>query len=240
LDATKDFLYNKASAFAAAAKDTQTFIAEAKKDPTIQRYSSPNTDKNARSLTGLTNAREIVKWAFNEASVGTVSQVFTMDNQYVVAIVTAEREEGTASVDDVRNEVTMKVKNDLKGDQIIEKLGKLTGEFDKIASSYGTQAMTGTATDVTLQSNSISSIGYDPVAAGKAFGLKPGKKSAAFKGETGVAMLELVKIQPAPEVADYNQFKTQKESQRSGSADSNIDEAIKKLADVKDDRYKFY
>jgi peptidyl-prolyl cis-trans isomerase D len=240
LDATKDMLYNKAAAFAAAAKDTQTFAAELKKDPTLQRNTFPNAGKNDRSLTGLNNAREIVKWAYNEASVGTVSPVFTMDGQYVVAILTAEREEGTASVDDVRNDVTAKVKNELKGDQIIEKLGKLTGDFDKVAASYGTQAMTGTATDVTFTSSSIASIGYDPIACGKAFGLKPGKKTAAFKGETGVVMLELVKIQPAPEVADYNQFKTQKETQRSGSDDYQIDEAIKKLADIKDDRYKFY
>lgn len=240
MDATKDMLYNKASAFAAAAKDTQTFSAELKKDPTLQRRSSPNTDKSARSLMNLNNAREIVKWAFNEAKVGSVSSVFTMDNQYVVAIVTAEREEGTASVDDVRNEVTIKVKNELKGDQIIEKLSKLSGDFSKIAADYGTQAMTGTAADVTFASTSISSIGYDPVACGKAFGLKAGEKTTPFKGETGVVMLEMVKIQPAPEVADYNQFKTQKETQRAGGTDSNVDEAIKKLTNVKDNRYKFY
>jgi peptidyl-prolyl cis-trans isomerase D len=240
MDATKDMLYAKASKFVEVAKDTQSFNAAVKNDPTLERRSSPYTDKSARSLTGLNNAREIVKWAFNEASVGSVSTVFTMDNQYVVAIVTAEREEGTASVDDVRNEVTIKVKNELKGDKIIEKLKPLSGDFAKIAADYGTQALTGTATDVTLASTSISSIGYDPVASGRAFGLKAGEKTTPFKGETGVVMLELVKITPAPEVADYNQFKTQKETQRSGAADSNVDEAIKKLADVKDNRYKFY
>lgn len=240
MDATKDALYNKASAFAAAAKDTQTFAAELKKDPTLQHYTSPNTDKSARALPGIGNSREIVKWAFNEASVGTVSQVFTLDNQYVVAVVTGEREEGTASVNDVRNEVTLRVKSELKGDQIIEKLGKLSGDLSQVASSYGPQALTGTAPDVTFASSSISSIGYDPIACGKAFGLKPGKKTEAFKGETGVVILELVKTQPAPEVADYNQYKTQKEAQRSGSDDSNIDEAIKKLTNVTDSRYKFY
>jgi peptidyl-prolyl cis-trans isomerase D len=227
----------------AAAKDTQTFNAEVKKDPTLQRYSTQNAGKLDRSLTGVKNAREIIRWAFNDAKIGSVSQ-FTPDGQYVIAILTGKREEGTASVDDVRNDVTTKVKNDLKGDQIIERLGKLSGDFDKIAAAYGTQfgvqALTGTAPDVTFTSSSIASIGYDPVACGKVFGMKPGKKSSAFKGESGVVMLELVKIQAAPEVADYNQQKTQKETQRSGADDYQIDEAIKKMADIKDDRYKFY
>ena len=241
LDVTKDILYTKASDFAAAAKDTQSFNAEIKKDPTLQKYSTPNAGKNERSLTGVkNNARAIVKWAYNEAKVGTVSTPFTMDDQYVIAIVTAEREEGTASVEDVRNDVTSKVKNEIKGDQIIEKISKLTGDFSKIATDYGTQALTGVASDVNFTSSSIASIGYDPIACGKAFGLKPGKKTAAFKGETGVVLLELVKIMDAPVVADYNQQKTQKETQRSGSDDYQVDEALKKLANIKDERYKFY
>ncbi len=241
LDITKDMLFAKASNFAAAVKDTQTFNAEVKKDPTLQKYSTPNAGKNDRSLTGVkNNAREVVKWAYNEAKIGMASSPFTMDGQYVIAILTAEREEGTASVEDVRNDVTSKVKNELKGDQIIEKLSKLSGALSKIAADYGSQALTGVATDVTFASSSIASIGYDPIACGKAFGLKAGKKTAAFKGETGVVLLELVKIQPAPVVADYNQQKTQKETQRSGSDDYQVDEALKKLANIKDERYKFY
>lgn len=240
-DITKDMLFSKASNFVTAAKDTQSFNAEVKKDPTLQKYSTPNIGKNDRSLTGVkNNAREVIKWAYNEASIGNVSTPFQMDGQYVIAILTAEREEGTTPIEDVRNDVTAKVKNELKGDQILEKLNKLTGDLSKIAADYGTQALTGVATDVTLGSSSIASIGFDPIACGKAFGLKPGKKAAAFKGETGVVLIELVKIVPAPVVADYNQQKTQKETQRAGSDDYQVDEAMKKLADIKDDRYKFY
>ncbi len=239
-DDTKELLYNKASAFALASKDTVSYQAELKKDPSLKRYNFPNAGKNERNLTGLKNAREIVKWAYNDASVGTVSPVYTMDEQYVVAMLIAKREEGTASVNDVRNDVTAKVRNELKGAQIIEKLSKLTGDFTKIAADYGAQAINGVAPDLTFASSSIASIGYEPIASGKVFGLKPGKKTDAFKGEAGVMILELIKITPAPEVADYNQQKTQKEAQRSSSDDYQIDEALKKLADIQDERYKFY
>ena len=239
-DVTKDALFTKATNFVAAAKDTQSYMAELKKDPSLQHLTASNIDKNERNVQGLRNAREIVRWAYNDASVGSVSQVFTLDDQYVVAILIGKREEGTASVNDVRNEVTAKVKNDLKGDQIIGKLSNLTGDFNKIATAYGTQALTGIAPEVTFLSSSVGTIGYDPVACGKVFGLAPTKKSAPFKGETGVVMLEVVKIQKAPEVADYNQQKKQKESQRANSEDYMIDEALKKMADIQDERYKFY
>ncbi|HWZ23579.1 MAG TPA: peptidylprolyl isomerase [Cytophagaceae bacterium] len=239
-DATKDILYTKATNFVAAVKDTQSYAAELKKDPSLQHYTFPNAGKNERNVTGLRNAREIVRWAYNDAKVGGVSTVFTMEDQYVVAILVSTREEGTASVNDVRNDVTAKVKNELKAVQIIEKLSKLTGDYNKIAADYGPQALTGIAPGVTFASSAIGTIGYDPVACGKVFGLKPTKKTAPFKGETGVVMLELLKIQAAPEVADYNQQKTQKESQRAGADDYQIDEALKKIADIQDNRYKFY
>jgi peptidyl-prolyl cis-trans isomerase D len=240
MDATRDVIYNKAATFASKIKDTASFHEELKKEPALQRYTYPNAAKNDRALTGISNAREVIRWAYNEASVGDVSPVFSLDNQYVVVLLTAKRDEGTAAVNDVKHDVSIKVKNELKGDQIIEKLSKLSGDFDKIAADYGTGAQSGTASNVLLSSSSISVMGYDPVASGKVFGLKPGQKTEAFKGESGVVILELVNIQAAPEVADYNQFKSQKETQRAASADYFVDEAIKKLADVKDERYKFY
>jgi len=240
LDGTKDILYNKASAFAAAVKDTQTFAEEVKKDPTLKTFSSPNVGKNERTLSGITNAREIIRWAYNDAKVGSVSNVFTTEDQYVVAILTGEREEGTASVDDVRNEVTAKVKNELKAEEIIKKLNGLSGDLASIATTYGNGALNGKAENITFSNSTIASIGFDPVACGKAFGIKTGKRTTAFKGETGVVILELLEFVPAPEVADYNQFKTQKETQRAGMVDYHIDETIKKLADIKDERYKFY
>jgi peptidyl-prolyl cis-trans isomerase D len=83
-------------------------------------------------------------------------------------------------------------------------------------------------------------MGYEPVAVGKIFGLQKGKRSAPFKGENGVAIVEVISETPAPEIADYNVYKTQLTQQRSGREDYSIDEAIKKHAEVKDNRFRFF
>ncbi|HEX8547536.1 MAG TPA: peptidylprolyl isomerase, partial [Cytophagaceae bacterium] len=236
---TKDLAYNKAAAFAASVNDTSEFNKALKKD-SLTKLSAKNFKKNDKYINSLPNAREIVRWAFTDAKVGTVSQVFTMDNSYIVAIVTGTREEGTASVDDVRDEVKVKVLNEKKAEKILEKLKDGKGSLEEMATKYGTGATSNTAKDVTFATSSVPSMGYEPVAVGKIFGLQKGKRSAPFKGENGVAIVEVISETPAPEIADYNVYKTQLTQQRSGREDYSIDEAIKKHAEVKDNRFRFF
>jgi peptidyl-prolyl cis-trans isomerase D len=157
----------------------------------------------------------------------------------VVSILTGKREKGTASVDDVRDEVAVKVRNDLKAEQILTKLQGITGDIDKVAAAYGPAATTG-ASQITLSSYAIDGIGSDPEAIGKAFALKQGQKTVPFKGESGVIILQSLKTYPVPEIADYTIFKSQLSQQRTGQVDYKVDEAVKKDADIKDERYKFY
>ncbi len=236
---TKDAAYKKASDFAAAIEDTTSFNEMAKKD-TLVKSSAKNIGKNERNINNLMNAREIVKWAY-EAKVNTVSQVFTLDNQYVIAALTSKREEGTAEVKDVKEEVTAKVRNEKKAEKILEKLNASKGQdLDKMAAAYGKEALTGNADNVAFSAYYIQGIGSEPVAIGKAFALKNGEKTEPFKGETGVIALQLVSKTEAPAIADYSIYKTQLAQQRSGQIDYKIDEAIKKNADIKDERYRFY
>jgi peptidyl-prolyl cis-trans isomerase D len=237
---TKDIAFKKADTFAGSIHDTAEFNAAVKKEPGLARFNAKNIKKTDRNLNAIPNPREIIRWAFNDAKVNTVSSVFTLDNAYVVAILTGKREKGTASADDVRDEVTVKLRNEKKGDVIIEKLKGIQGSLDKVASKYGTQAIFNTAKDLTFSANSIAGLGYEPIAVGKIFGLDKGKRSQPFKGDNGVAIVELINIIPAPEIADYAVYKTQLQQQRAGREDYNVDEALKKSANIEDDRYKFF
>jgi peptidyl-prolyl cis-trans isomerase D len=238
-EATKDAAFRKADEFANSIKDTADFNAKVKAD-SLQKFSASNIRKADRFVNNLSNARTIVKWAFNDADVEDVSNVFSLDDQYVVAILTGEREEGVASVNDVRDELTAKVRNEEKAKLISEKLSKLSGTFEKIAADFGSGATSGVAPDVTLSSNSIAAIGYDPIAIGKLFGLKKGAKTGPFKGEYGVINLELVNFTPAPEIADYSKYKNDLVNQRIGRIDYSVDEAIRKNSDIVDDRVRFF
>jgi peptidyl-prolyl cis-trans isomerase D len=237
---TKDEIYKKANAFAASSEDTALFNSNVKKDKSLMKYSAKNLKNTERYINNLSNIREIIRWAY-EAKVGEVSGVFSLDNnQFVVAILTGKRDKGTARPDDVREEVVVKVRNDLKAEQILNKLKGLSGDIDKVASAYGPLATTG-ATQVTLGSNSIDGIGTEPEAIGKIFALKQAQKTVPFKGENGVIILQCLKTYPVPaEVADYNMFKTQLSQQRTNQTEYKVDEAIKKEASIKDERYKVY
>jgi peptidyl-prolyl cis-trans isomerase D len=237
-DETKDEAYRKANAFAAGAEDTATFNSNAKKE-NVFKYSAKNIKKNDKYINNLSNVRDIIRWAY-EAKVGNVSNVFEMDNQYVVAILTGKRSKGLARPDDVRDEVSVKVRNEMKAEKILEKLNASKGDIDQMAKDYGSTA-TVSAAQVNFSSSSIDGIGSDPEAMGKIFALKKeGQRTIPFKGENGVIVLQLMKTYPVVEIADYGIYRNQISSQRSSQADYKVDEAIKKDAEIEDNRYKFF
>ena len=240
---TTDSIYTKADNFAATVKDTAAFAAEVLKlsvKGKVQKYEQKNIGQNDPGLSALQNARELIRWAYTEAELGDVSKVFTIDNKFVIAILTGERDKGTASVDDVREEVKRKVLMEKKGETISAKLKDLSGSFADIAKNYGAQAQTGTAADITLASGIVGSIGYDPVATGNAFGLKKGTVSKPIVGENGVSIVKPVLITVAPDAADYSTYSTQALSARTNRVDYQSDEALKFFADIKDERYRRY
>lgn len=236
---TRERVYRKADLFAFDSGNYDEFIANAEND-TLTVLSAQGIDKNARNINNLSGARDLVRWMFNDASVREVSKTFELDESYVVAVLTGEVEKGTADLEDVRNEVNIKVKNLLKADQIINTLDGLSGSLDEIAESYGSDANVYTNSDLKFSSNSLPSIGFSPKVVGKAFSLNPGERSAPFSTDNGVVIIELVNFTEAPEIADYTTYKTQKIQTEQSRVSINVLEAVKNFAAIEDYRYKFY
>ncbi|MFN3403869.1 MAG: peptidylprolyl isomerase [Cytophagaceae bacterium] len=239
-DATRDMAFRSAEEFAQGISDTADFNAKLRENPSLVKSTAMNLRKSDRYVNNLSNAREIVRWAYNDAKIGKVSPVFTLENQYVVAILTGKREKNKPEIKDLRDELTAKVRNEKKAEMIIAKLNETSGDFQAKAAAYGSSATTGTASDITLGSNSIQGIGYDPVAVGKLFGLKQGQKTGPFKGEYGVVMLELVNVNSATEIADYGQYKNQLKDQRESRIEYMVDQAIRDKAEIEDNRVIYY
>ncbi|MEM7108492.1 MAG: SurA N-terminal domain-containing protein [Bacteroidota bacterium] len=238
-DETRNVAFRKADEFAAGVDDLSSFDARVSQD-TLVAIPANKLGKNERRIGALGEARQIVQWLFTDASKGDVSQVYELDNEYVVAVMTDETEKGYQSVSDVRNELSVKVKNQKKGEIIISKLSGLSGSLDEIASAYGDDANVYTSSDLKLNSNSLPSVGFDPKAVGRAFSLGSGEKTEAFSSENGVLIIELLNKTTAPEIADYATYKTQVSQNYQNQARYNIAEAVKEFADIKDERFKFY
>ena len=238
-DDTQNDAFLKAQNFAIDLSGLDDFKDRAQKENLMVMQA--NDLKTAdRRINNLGEARSMVTWLFRDAKIGKVSDVFPLDTDYVVAIMTEETEEGVRPFDDVREELAPAVRNEVKGKQIIEKLKGKTGTFDELAKLFGTDAIVGSSSDLKLNSNTLPSVGLDPIAVGTIFSLENGKRSEPFKGENGVLVAELQNKTVAPAVGDYSIFRNQLLQGLNGKSAYAISEALKEGANIEDKRYKFF
>ena len=239
--ATMDEVLRKADAFATENDTKDKFEASLKKDRTLLMLRGDKIPEGAAGFNNLQNARDIVRWAFNsDTKIGSISTVFQNENQYIVALETGSTDKNKVKIDDFRDELTAKVRGEMKAEMITKKLTGITGTLEQMAQKYGAGALVETVTDLTLAQGVLTSAGADPTALGKAFGLKIGQKSKPFKGEAGVFVMETTKSTPAPAMADLTMYKNSSKMMAAQRASYYINEAIKENAKVVDNRAKFY
>jgi peptidyl-prolyl cis-trans isomerase D len=240
-DATTNVAYRKAETFAADLEGVEDFKTRAAKE-NLTVLDAKNLGAGDRRINTLGDAREVIRWAFNEGEVGKVSNVFDLQDEYVVAIVTAETEKGYKSLANIKEQIAVDVRKRVQGKQIIEKLKGKTGTLEEIAQAYGpSDANVYTSSSLKLSTNSLPTAGFDPKAIGLAFALDNGKRSEPYAGENGVFIIEVQNKTVAPEITDVSTFKATLDQQNAGGRTSfNITEAIKDDASIEDKRYKFF
>jgi peptidyl-prolyl cis-trans isomerase D len=238
-DITRDEAFRKADYFASLTANREEFDRNAAND-SLTINEAESLKKDDRRIGGLGDAREIVRWAFLEASIDEASTVFELDDQYVIAVLTDKTEEGPAGLEDVRVQLTPKVKNELKAEYIIQKLNNLEGTLDEIAEQYGSEARVYESFDIKLSSNSIPNIGFAPVAVGTVFSMNEGETSEPIIENDGVVIIQLNSLIESPEIADYTSYKNQLTQRRSSRTSYLTSEAIKEYSDIVDERYRFF
>jgi peptidyl-prolyl cis-trans isomerase D len=240
-EGTRDAAYAIADELSGTSGSADEFRENVAKNKSLVKEEAIAVGKNNIVINNLNNARELVRWAYaKDTDIGDVSPVFEIEDQFVVATLTNKREKGYSKLEDVREEITAAVRNEVKAQQIIEKLKGQKGTLDEIAANYGPDAAVRTADNVTFASASIPGLGVEPVAVGKAFGLKQGGRTAPFEGQSGVLMVEVTQLNPAPEISDFSNVKEQLRGTRTSRAESNAFEAIKENAKIEDNRVRFF
>lgn len=239
--ATRDEAYRKADEFANSVKSREQFEEAVKKNKALVLATANRIPESATNINAIQNAREIVRWAFkDDTKTSNVSPVFETEEQYVVAVLTGKSDAKDVKVDDFRDELTTKVRNQIKAEQITAKLKGATGSLEEVAKKYGAGALVESANDISLATGFLTSAGFDPIALGKAFGLKAGQKSGVFTGENGVFIMELGNKTDAPKIADFTQYKTQLTQSLESRMSYLVNEAIRENAKIEDRRAKFF
>jgi len=238
-DITRDEAFRKADYFASLTANREEFDRNAAND-SLTINDAEDLKKDDRRIGGLGDAREIVRWAFLDASLDQASTVFELDDQYIIAVLTDKTEEGPADIEDVRVQLTPKVKNELKAEQIVQKLNELDGTLDEIAEKYGSDARVYESFDIKLSSNSIPNIGFAPIAVGTIFSLNEGETSEPIIENDGVVIIQLNSLIESPEIADYTSYKNQLLQRRSSRTSFLTSETLKEYSDIVDERYQFF
>ncbi len=238
-DETRDNAFRDAGRFTANVGNYDQFksIAQENNYAVYEAFDITNSD---RSINILNNAREIVRWLFNDAKIGSISEVFELDNQYVVAIMTGRTDEGIVPLEYARADVEQRVKNEKKTKIIQDRLASLSGTLEEIRDAYGSDARVEINASLTLNGNTLGLFGSAPTAIGKAFGLEAGERTAPIGESSGVFVIEVNSITNAPEITElgiYGDILRQRYPDRAGFA---INEAIREFAEIKDYRYKFF
>jgi peptidyl-prolyl cis-trans isomerase D len=237
-DETTNEAFRKADTFAAAVSDFEEFTSQAESDG-YAVLEAKDISSSDRRVGNLSESREIVTWLFRDGTVDKVSPVFTLDDDYVVAVMTDKVPEGFKPLEAVKDQIMLPVRYQVYGKEIAKKLTG-DGTLEELAKQFENDAVVNSKSDVKLNSSSIPNIGFDPTAIGRPFSLEAGQRSEPFLGESGVVVIELVNKTIAPAMGDYSIFKTQIAQNLDNRNSLDIAEAIKKSAGIEDKRYKFY
>jgi len=238
-DETINEAYLRAELLVSESSDYDSFVENSKKD-SLEVFTADNIDKNQRRINDLGDARTVVQWVYRDASLGDVSNVFELTDNYVVAVLTSVVNEGISDFDEVKDEIESKVKNKKKAEYITGKLNGIEGSLDQKSNEYGPDASVSSMSNLKESDNTIQNVGFVPEVVGMVFGMEAGKTSAPTEVENGVVMVELETLTTAPEIADYSAYKSKLEQQVSGRVSYGISEAIRENADIQDYRYKFF
>ncbi len=244
-DQTLNSIYRQAELFSTEAVGSSEFyeLAEASG---LDIRTANRIRKNDKRVGSMINARSIAFWLYNKAEVGTVSEVFELENEYVVALHTGAQEKGLADLADVRAEITRKVKDEKKAAIIKDKLQGLSGSYEEMKNEYGEGARNGSAT-LALNSNSFSGVGFSPIAIGTAFSLEQGESTLPFEVQNGIVMLTVTEKAGLQELSDYEAYRSVVVNKGSSFRRrevpftyQNIYNALVEEAEIEDDRYRFY
>lgn len=191
------------------------------------------------------DARSIIQWAFNEKTkVGTVSQeVFSFrdatggffDAKYVVAALKSIAPKGSASVATLKAmpDAELKVRNRKKGEVLKSKLQN-TSDLAAIATQWGVKVDT-------MKAGTITQTGGEPRVIGTVFSLAKGAVSAPIVGNGGVFVVSPVSDAVKPEIpAELTQYRRQVLSAAVSNVRMNLINSMKKAADIKDTRSRFF
>ena len=236
---TENDIFEQAETLAAKLAEEDANLEEIAVAENLEVRSALNLKALEENIPGLNSQRQIVTWAFKDASVGD-SKRFDIDVEgqrgYAVVLLKSKTDEDDVAVS---SDLLAKIRQDLinkkKAATIKEKMSGTT--LEEIAKNANTTVRR--ASQVTLLSPLLSGVGNEPAIVGAMSVLKLDEISDKIEGEKGVFVITVTKREKPVELENYNTFRNTIDVKIKGKSFT-LFKVLEETADIRDNRHNFF
>lgn len=232
---------DKANEFLAAARMEKNFGKAAESLGLTKRVAF-DIRENDISIPGITEPKQMVRWLYDEkTNESTISEIMSFTTSYIIAKCTKVKLEGIPEMEDVRSDLELVVRNRKKGDQISKKFEaalKKSKNMDQLAKAVGSVEML--IPGQLFANDNVPGAGYDLKVLGALFGTGKNKFSPIIRGENAVYVIWVTNVNTPQEPEGFEDQKRMLTDQNRQAIDAGVLDALRKKANIKDQRYKYF
>lgn len=238
--ATTKAIYTRANQLLGQSKGKLADLDSAARQMGMQVRQASVTELE-RNLPGASNAREVIRWAYNKDSKEghVANQVFEMENRYIIAALRSINEDEYMPLERAMQipQAEQLVKQDKKSKELA-KLLMGGNTLEELASSLHIEI--DTAFGIRLNSYPMIGNAYEPKVIGQICGLEKGILSQPIQGNAGVYRVMADDILSAPaDALQINSLIRNTQMQLQQNAGNLISSALENAARIEDNR-EFY
>ena len=234
---TLDALNLKSSEFAGK-YNTAEFFDKGIEEQKLNKRLADNIKEADKQIPGMENPKELIRWIY-QAKKGEVSQSYQFGNRFIVAKLSEIKEKGTAPLEQVKEDVTLRAKQEKKAADFTKEFeGALAGSktADEVAAKM--KLTVEKSNNVLFGSYSVSGLGKEDALCGAGSALKQGSLSKPIKGQNAVFIV-LVTEKKATGATYSKAIQSAVNTSLSSRVDYEAYEAQKALAGIEDHKAKF-
>eukprot|EP01090_Pellita_catalonica_P020608 TRINITY_DN744_c0_g1_i6.p1 TRINITY_DN744_c0_g1~~TRINITY_DN744_c0_g1_i6.p1 ORF type:complete len:706 (-),score=191.45 TRINITY_DN744_c0_g1_i6:40-2157(-) len=231
---TENAVFQNAETFALELANGQAF-EEAVKEKNLTSLPAVGLKSLDENVPGVGNERQIITWAFEPETEKGSYKRFDVEGGYIVAVLTAKTAKGLMPVDKAITSVRPILTNERKAKMIEDKMSGAT--LEEIAKSVSQSVRA--ATDVNLQSPTISGVGFEPKVVGAMINAKENKVVKNVAGDKGVFAFVVEKREEPTALPNYDTYRKRIVAERQNKT-FQMYEAVKKASEIKDNMSSFY
>ena len=232
--------YGRINTFATELRNGKDFDAAAD-EAGLNVRNADRVGKMDQTIPGVEMGRQIVQWAFDDDTrVGSISRIFEMENNFVVATITGKQEKGTPSLNAIRDDIMAIAVRERKQEMIAAQMEELLAQhnLDEIAAEMELEIKE--AENINFNSRNLPGVGPEPKVIGKLFTGTEQMKKGPIKGNNGVFIVEIIHKDDAIVPEDLTQARTPLKNNFKNRVPSQAFNAIKDNARIEDNRAMFF